>query len=187
MYSASAMQRGADQLSLNTLFIGKQPCLHPPIYGYGLPCMGATGVVRRLFARAVKLSSDWCGHDHQAWPPKVGKTVWILDKQQYQRERMSQPRNGKALCLVGALWGLMEQGANRHECGLVHPALCSSPGRCMMGLSMDAHCGGPRIRCRGTPSLCSGVRCVLHGSILISYLVDPASCYSCKQNPVLHC
>ena len=84
--------------------------------------MGATGVVRRLFARAVKLSSDWCGHDHQAWPPKVGKTVWILDKQQYQRERMSQPRNGKALCLVGALWGLMEQGANRHECGLVHPA-----------------------------------------------------------------
>ena len=111
----------------------------------------------------------------KAWPPKVGKTVWILDKQPYQRERMSQPSDGKALCLVGALWGLTEQGASRLECGLVHLALCSSPGRFMMGLSMDVLCDGPRIRCRGTPSLCSGVRCVLHGSILISYLVDPAS------------
>ena len=41
----------------------------------------------------------------KAWPPKGGKTVWILDKQPYQRERMSQPSDGKALCLVGALWG----------------------------------------------------------------------------------
>jgi len=74
----------------------------------------------------------------KAWPPKVGKTVWILDKQPYQRERMSQPSDGKALCLVGALWGLTEQGASRLECGLVHLALCSSPGRFMMGPSMDA-------------------------------------------------
>ena len=110
----------------------------------------------------------------KAWPPKGGKTVWILDKQQYQRERMSQPREGKALCLVGAQWGLTEQGASRHECGLVHLALCSSPGRFMMGLSMDALCGGPRIRCRGTPSLCSTYDACSMG-ILISYLVDPAS------------
>ena len=45
----------------------------------------------------------------------------------------------------------------------------------MMGLSMDAHSGGPRIRCRGTPSPCSAFEHTLRGQLSISYLVDPAS------------
>jgi hypothetical protein len=35
----------------------------------------------------------------KAWPPKVGKTVWILDKQQYAEGTLSQLRNGKARAL----------------------------------------------------------------------------------------
>ena len=127
-----------------------------------------------MCASSVKLSSDWCGHDREAWPPKGGKTVWILDKQPYQRERVSQPSDGKALCLVGAQWELMEQGASCHECCLVHLALCSCPGRFMMGLPMDALCGGPRIRCRGTPSLCSACdACCMGRFRSVTWLILP--------------
>ena len=102
----------------------------------------------------MRLSSDWCGQDLLAWPPKVGRTVRILAKQQYDQGTRSQPSKGKASCLAGALWGLTEQGPSCRECRLAHLALCSRSGKFMMGLSMDVLCGGPRIRCRGTPSLC---------------------------------
>ena len=70
-----------------------------------------------------------------------------------------------------------EGAAGGAPCALAHLVLCSirGPGKFMMGLSMDAHSGGPRIRCRGTPSTCSAVEHTLRGQLLITYLVNPAS------------
>ena len=70
------------------------------LHGNGLPwgvthgllatiaCHGSGGSLRIGVDIAVK-----------AWPPKVGKTVWILDKQQYAEGTLSQLRNCKARAL----------------------------------------------------------------------------------------
>ena len=145
------------------------------LHGNGLPCGFTHGLLATiachgsgaLFGMVWALPSR---HGHQKWEKPYG----YLISSSMLRERcpnFAMVRPVPYQSTVGA------HGARTQlcECSLAHLVLCSIPGKFMMGLSMDAHSGGPRIRCRGTPSPCSAFEHTLRGQLSISDLVDPAS------------